>query len=331
MIEASFYTQLPNGLIECQLCPFKCKLRNNERGRCNTRINQTNKLYTIAYGKTAVSKTSPIEKVPFYHFSPSSRTLEVATPGCNLACNFCNTFMVSQSAPELVPQQLTSPKDIVEKALANGCKSITYCYTDPIASYEFALETMKLAKKKKIKNIIATNLFINQEPLNLMLKYTDGILLGLKSFSEDFYRNMTNSSLEVILENLKSLKKKRVWIEISYLVIPKFTDDEKMITDLATWIKKNLNNKVPLHLLRFYPFYKFNSIEQTPTETLINLKKAATKHLKYVYISDVEDKSITNCSKCKKQIIERDIVSTSCKLKGGKCSNCGTKIPGKWK
>lgn len=239
--------------------------------------------------------------------------------------------MVSQSAPELVSQQTTSPKEIIEKAQSNGCKSIAYTYTEPIVSYEYILEIMKLAKKKKIKNILATNGFINQEPLNILLKYTDGILIGLKSFSEDFYRNMTNSSLEPILENIKSLKKKRVWIEISYLVIPRLTDDTKMITELATWIKKNMNNKVPLHLLRFNPYYKLNSLEQTTSETLTELKKIASKKLKYVYITDIEDGSATICHKCKKPVIERDIVSISCRLKAGKCSNCGTKINGKWK
>ena len=81
--------------------------------------------------------------------------------------------MVSQSAPELVSQQTTSPKEIIEKAQSNGCKSIAYTYTEPIVSYEYILEIMKLAKKKKIKNILATNGFINQEPLNILLKYTD--------------------------------------------------------------------------------------------------------------------------------------------------------------
>jgi pyruvate formate lyase activating enzyme len=306
-------------------------MKEGERSKCHTRIHQNGKLYTLAYGKTAVSKFSPIEKVPFYHFLPSTRTLEVATPGCNLSCNFCNTFMVSQSAPELVPQQIAFPKEIIEKAINSSCQSISYTYTDPIASYELTLETMKLAKKKKIKNILVTNGFINPEPLALLLKYTDGILIGLKSFSSEFYSNTTTASLGPILENIKSLKKKKVWVEISYLVIPNITDDEKMITELATWIKKNLNNKVPLHLIRFTPFYKFNSMEQPTTESLINLKKVAFKYLKYIYVTDVEDKSLTTCSKCKKPIIERDIVSTSCKLKAGKCPNCGTKIPGKWK
>jgi pyruvate formate lyase activating enzyme len=89
LYEASFYQQLENGKVQCQLCPNRCILSPGQRGLCKVRENIDGKLYSLVYGKPVTTAIDPIEKKPFYHFLPSAKTYSLATAGCNLACKYC--------------------------------------------------------------------------------------------------------------------------------------------------------------------------------------------------------------------------------------------------
>jgi pyruvate-formate lyase-activating enzyme len=42
----------------------------------------------------------PVEKKPFLHVLPGSRSFSIATAGCNLGCKFCQNWEISQARPE---------------------------------------------------------------------------------------------------------------------------------------------------------------------------------------------------------------------------------------
>jgi pyruvate formate lyase activating enzyme len=330
MKEALYYEKLKDK-VQCYLCPHNCVITKGKRGNCGVRENKDNKLYSLVYGKACSATIDPIEKKPLYHFIPGHSSFSVATVGCNLHCLHCQNWEISQ--PEAITGEDLPPEEVVRLASAKGCKSIAYTYTEPTIYFEYALETAKLARKKGIKNVIVSNGFINEEPLNELCKYLDGANIDLKGFTEDFYKKVCCAKLEPVLNSLKILKEKGVWLEITNLIIPTLNDDMKKIGEMCKWIKDNLGTNIPLHFSRFFPYYKLNNINPTSAEMLVKARDIARKvGINYVYIGNIfiEGADNTYCPKCGELMIERvgfQILQNN--IKGGKCS-CGEKIAGVW-
>ncbi len=333
MKEANYYKKLKNKTVQCQLCPRFCTIKENSRGNCGVRINKEGKLYSLVYGKPCAIHVDKIEKKPLYHFLPGTNSFSIATAGCNLHCLYCQNWEISQCKPEEISHLNLSPEEIVKKAIKEKCKSISYTYSEPTIAIEYFLDIAKLAKKNKLKNIIVSNGFINEEPLKEWCKYLNGANIDLKSFDDKFYRELTTASIKPILNTLKILKENNVWLEITNLIIPKKNDNIEEIKKMSTWIKDNLGKDTPLHFSRFSPMYKMSNIQSTTEKTLLKAKETALKAgLKYVYIGNIniENSENTYCPKCKKLLIERmGFTVLQNNIKNGKCS-CGEKIPGIW-
>jgi pyruvate formate lyase activating enzyme len=335
MKEALYYKALKNKIVQCFICPRKCIIKEGERGFCKSRENRNGKLYSLVYAIPCSVNVDPIEKKPLFHFLPGTTAYSVGTSGCNLRCKFCQNWQISQAMPEDVPFIDLKPEKVVEEAIANGCKSIAYTYTEPTIFYEYMLDTAKLAKKKGIKNVYVSNGFINEEPLKELCRYIDAANIDLKGFSDDFYRQITGAWLQPVLDTLKTLKKEGVWIEITNLIIPTLNDDAAMIRKMCLWIKGQLGDDIPLHFSRFFPDYKLMDLPPTSPETLIKAKEIAEKAgLKYIYIGNLktEKDEQTKCPKCGKVLVNREwFRATENNIKNGSCYSCGEKIEGVWK
>lgn len=314
--------------VRCLLCPRGCELKEGERGNCRSRMNIGGKLQTIVYGKPCAVHPDPIEKKPFYHFLPGSQSFSVATPGCNMACKFCQNWDLSQQGIDEVKTVEMAPEKIVAEALTSGAKSIAYTYSEPTIFFEFMLETAKLAKQKGLKNVMHSNGYINQEPLKEIIPYLDAANIDLKGMSDKFYQDYTqNGKVGPVLETLKTLKQNGVLVEVTNLLVPGGNDKEDDIKSLTLWIKDNLGVDTPLHFSRFLPMYKLQNLIPTPEKTLIEARRLAREQgLKYVYIGNVEipDGGTTFCPDgqvaIKRQgyfIIENNLIKGGC-LGGGK-------------
>lgn len=330
MKEALFYKKLKNK-VQCHTCPRNCIILEGHRGFCRVRENRENRLYSLVYAKPCSVNIDPIEKKPLYHFFPSHKSLSVATIGCNLACKHCQNWEISQASPESFPTEEITPEQLVNMALKERYKSISYTYTEPSVFYEYVLDTARLAKKNGIKNVIVSNGFINQEPLDKWCRYIDAANIDLKFFDDKLYREITTAWLDPILETIKTLHKKKVWLEITNLIIPTLNDKPKMIENMCRWIVENIGTSYPLHFTAFYPHYKLANLPPTPEEILIKARDIAKKNgLKYVYIGNLPSCEANNtyCPKCNRLLIERSGFSViQDNIQKGKC-RCGNNIAG---
>lgn len=332
-IEAKYYIQTPKGL-KCQLCPNDCKLKENEVGECRTRINKNGQLICFAYGNPCAVHVDPIEKKPLYHFLPGSNIYSIATAGCNLACLNCQNWEISQSSPMDTKNYDLPPHKVVENCKKQNCDSIAYTYSDPVAFYEYTLETAKIAKSEGIKNVLVSAGYIHEKPLIEWCKYIDAANIDLKSFSNETYEMLNAGTLEPVLNTLKILRDKGVWLEITNLIVPNWTDDLNMIKEMCDWLANNGFKDYPLHFSRFYPQYKLTNLPITPVNILTQAKDIALNAgLNYVYIGNVpgHDFSNTFCPNCHKKVIERKgykILKTN--LINDKCNHCQSVISGIW-
>jgi len=276
----------------------------------------------------------PIEKKPLLHFLPGSRAFSIATAGCNLACLNCQNWDISQTSPKETRNFDLMPERVVAECIKSKCQSIAYTYSEPISFYEYVSDTAKLARTKGVKNVFVSNGYINDEPLRALAPHLDAANINLKSFSEAIYLKLNAGKLQPVLNTLKVLKENNVWLEITNLVVPSWTDDLDMIKRMCDWLVANGFAESPLHFSRFYPMYKLTQLQQTPINTLLKAKEIAlSTGCKYVYIGNVpmagtED---TICPNCKQVLIERrGFTIQSNQIEGGKCKKCGFTISGVW-
>lgn len=331
--EAMFQEETARGIM-CRICPNECVLKEGELSKCNNRKVIKSKLYTLAYGNPCSANVDPIEKKPLYHFLPGTRAFSIATAGCNLVCLNCQNWTISQISPDKSRNFDMMPEKVVSECKSKGCDSIAYTYSEPVTFYEFAYETATLAKKAGIRNIIKSNGYIYPEPLRKLCSVIDAANIDLKAFTESTYLKLSGGKLQPVLDSLKTYRDMGVWLEITNLIVPTWTDKPDEIREMCRWLSENGFKKVPIHFSRFYPTYKLEQLPPTPVDILNKAAQIATEEgLNYVYTGNIPGSEIsdTNCPSCKKTLVSRQGYRiTANNIKNGKCGFCNKDIDGVW-
>jgi len=333
--KASFSASMPRGGVRCTLCPHECLIGRNDRGFCRTRVNKDDTLYTIAYGNPCATHRDPVEKKPLFHFLPGTEIFSIATAGCNLRCNNCQNWQISQSKPEETENIELLPEAVVRTALEAGFPSIAYTYSEPIIFYEYVRDTARLARREKIKNVLVTAGYINEKPLRKLARVSDAANVDMKGFSDAFYIKTTGARMGPVLRAIEVLVEEGVWVEVTNLLVPTLNDSPGLIKKLCRWMVRSLGPDVPLHFSRFHPDYKLKYLPPTPVETLVMARNIAREAgLHYVYIGNAYGNNFENtlCPVDGNPVITRQgYTITGYDLDPeGRCKKCGTRIPGVW-
>jgi pyruvate formate lyase activating enzyme len=320
--------------VMCRICPNECVLKEGELSKCNNRKVHDSKLYTMAYGNPCSVNIDPVEKKPFYHFLPGSRTYSIATAGCNLVCLNCQNWTISQTSPDKTRNYDLMPDKVVLECLKNSCSSIAYTYSEPVTFYEYLFETATLARKAGVKNLVKSNGYINSDPLKKLCGVIDAASIDLKAFSESTYLKLTGGKLQPVLDSLKVYRDMGIWLEITNLIVPGWTDNMADIRNMCKWLSDNGFRNTPIHFSRFYPMHKLEQLPPTPVEILNSASRIASEEgLKYVYTGNVPGNEIsdTKCPSCNSTVIVRQGYRITLNaIVNGKCSKCGNKIDGVW-
>ena len=93
--DATLWEPADGGAVRCRLCGHRCEIRPGQLGRCRVRKNVDGTLKTLVYDQICAMHVDPIEKKPLFHVLPGSRSLSIATPGCNFTCTFCQCLHAS--------------------------------------------------------------------------------------------------------------------------------------------------------------------------------------------------------------------------------------------
>lgn len=327
-MEGLFYSKINDDKVICTLCPHNCTITDGKFGVCKVRKNVNGTLISENYGLISSMGFDPIEKKPLYHFYPGKEILSIGSIGCNLQCQFCQNYSISQTAVADFRKNCTTytPEQIRDIALSHSANiGIAFTYNEPTIFFEFMLETAKIIKSAGLKNVMVTNGFINPEPLELLNNYIDAYNIDLKAFNDNFYKKYTKSNLEPVKETLINIMKAGKHLEITNLIIPTLNDSEVEFESMCQWIASNLGKEVVLHISRYFPIYKM-AIEQTSIEQMILLYTIAKKYLSFVYLGNVllDEGNNTYCNLCKELLISRKgyftkIVSVD---NQGNCAKC---------
>ncbi|MBN1618003.1 AmmeMemoRadiSam system radical SAM enzyme [Candidatus Dojkabacteria bacterium] len=355
MKEARFYKKNENDFVTCTACQWQCKIAPGAVGICGTRQNHQGILLSLVYGNAAAVHLDPIEKKPFYHFRPGSNALSIGTLGCNFGCDFCQNWDISQLSKEMQHKlqkknnlkdlgiEVTkygydmSPMQIIEYCMQSDFDCIAYTYNEPTIFAEYALDTAKLAKQKGIKNVFVSNGYMTNEVIEEMSDCIDAANIDIKSFSDKFYRKHCKANLEPVLENIKTLYEKGIWVELVTLLIPGENDSSSELKKIADFIA-NISVDIPWFVTAFHPDYKLLDKPMTSGDSLskaYDIGKKAGLHYVYSKNSWKNENFNTYCYNCDELLVERDYVEVrvheSLDINKGICKKCGSKIAGVWK
>ncbi len=319
--------------VACALCAHRCVIEPGRVGTCAVRKNVDGKLMTLVYGELIALHVDPIEKKPLHHFYPGSTALSIATSGCNFRCPFCQNWQISQApreGGEIRGHYRLSPQDVVREARENGCRSISYTYTEPTIFFEYAYDTGRLAKEAGLANTFVTNGYMTEEALDTIEPYLDAANVDLKAFRDETYKKICGARLNPVLDTIRRMKEKGIWVEVTTLVVPGMNDGKDELADIAGFIA-GVDQDIPWHVSRFHPDYEFTDTPPTPVETLKAARDIGRKAgLRHIYIGNVlAESEDTICPGCGRPVIRRRGFHTEAvELEGPKCRFCGAPIAG---
>jgi pyruvate formate lyase activating enzyme len=330
---ARFWKQLAHKRIKCELCPKLCEVDDRERGFCGVRENRDGEYVTLVWGQPCTIHIDPIEKKPFFHFLPGTRTFSLATAGCNLECKCCQNWQISQARPEQVRSRWLPPEEVVRAARGYGV-SVSYTYTEPIVFLEYCIDTSIEARKHGVRTCMITGGSGEVAALKEALRVLDAVKVDLKGFTEAYYQKLCKGKLAPVLKAIETIRQSDVWLELVHLTIPGQNDAEGEVRDMCRWVKRALGPDVPLHFTRFHPDYQLRNLPPTPYATLVRCRQIGlAEGLSYVYTGNVPgvEGENTSCPKCRKVVVRRhgfDLKEN--RVKNGRCGFCGHAIAGVW-
>ena len=147
------------------------------------------------------------------------------------------------------------------------------------------LDIAKLCKVNGLKTVSVSNGQINEKPLRQLINYIDAFNIDLKAFNNDFYKKICNGDLQTTLNTLKIIVEEKKHLEVTFLLILGFNDDESEFVEMCKFVK-SLGDEVAFHISRSFPRYKLE-FESTPVSTIKKFEKIAKEYLKYVYVGNV--------------------------------------------
>ena len=333
---AQWWHALPDGRLQCDLCPRDCKLHDGQRGQCFVRQRSGDAMFLATYGRSSGFCVDPIEKKPLNHFHPGSAVLSFGTAGCNLACKFCQNWDISKSREMDRLMDQASPRRIAEVALETGCASVAFTYNDPVIFAEYALDAAEACHALGVRTVAVTAGYIHAEPRRSFFDRMDAANVDLKGFTDRFYVQQTGAHLAPVLDTLQHIvHDSHCWLEITTLLIPGLNDSDAELQAMTRWIADHLGRDVPLHFTAFHPDYRMTDVPRTPADTLSRARRIALDAgLRYVYTGNVHDTEggTTSCPGCGAPVIERDwhAVLHYALDDAGHCRACGTALAGRF-
>ena len=332
------WDKLDDKHVCCRVCERRCVIADGERGACLTRENRDGGLFALTYAAVSSLHVACIEQKPLYHFYPGSSWLSVGSLGCNFRCPGCQNSQIAHASADDAPRltRHIEPADLVEKAVAEGCKGLSWTYNEPTLWLEYTIDTSRLARKRGLLANYVTNGYITPEALAEVAPLLDAWCVDIKAFDHYTHERLTGvPHFEKVLASAKLAKHThRLHVECVTNIIPGYTDDIKQMGAIADGIVNTLGPDTPWHVTRFVPHHDMVDVPATPVATLERARTIGREHgLWYVYVGNVAGHPYANtiCHACGAVLVERDgnrVVQN--RVWQGICPFCSAEIPGQW-
>src|SRR5688500_6895253 len=329
--------RLDRDWVQCHACGHDCRIPPGAMGVCKVRFNDAGTL-RVPWGYVAGVQCDPIEKKPFFHAWPGGLAYSFGMLGCDLHCAYCQNWVTSQALRDpaaVAPPQAADPDALARDAVRQGARVVVSTYNEPLITVEWGVAVFKAARELGLATGFVSNGNATPQVLDYLTPWIDLHKVDLKSFDDKQYRKL-GGRLQPILDSIRSLHARGLWVEIVTLLISGFNDADEEVTKLAEFIA-SVSPDIPWHVTAFHQDYRMLDPMAT---TAAQLRKSAAigrrAGLRYVYagnlpglVGDLED---TKCTSCQKILIGRYgyHIREYNVTNDGRCSGCATPLPGRW-
>lgn len=323
-------TVLGEGVVRCELCAHRCTLKPQAIGKCRVRENRDGALVTHTARALAALKADPIEKKPLYHVLPGSHTLSMATPGCNFRCRFCQNHELSQATPPFAQADFDLSR-LSSIAESEGCRSLAFTYSEPTVFSELAFTAAQQGLAAGLPSVFVSNGYMSAAWREAFAGLVFAANIDLKAFRETTYQTLIGAHLAPVLETIRELHARGVWLEVTTLIIPGVNDDAGEWREMAAFLA-GLDRELPWHLSAFHPDYRLLDAPPTPSETLLAAHAIGREAgLRHVYLGNAGFANDTHCAQCDELLIHRQGYRTTTPgLCDGRCIRCAAPLAGRF-
>ncbi|MBI2983534.1 MAG: AmmeMemoRadiSam system radical SAM enzyme [Chloroflexi bacterium] len=326
------------GRIRCLACGHRCMVLPGQRGICQVRLNRDGEL-RVPFGYVGALQCDPIEKKPFFHVLPGSDALTFGMLGCDLHCPYCHNWLTSQALrddhAQVPPEEITATQ-LADLAVRYDAAMIASSYNEPLITSEWGAAVMDEGRQRGLVRAFVSNGNATPEVLDFLRPHLDCYKVDLKAMRDAGYRQL-GAKLESVLETIRGLKRRGLWVEIVTLLVPGLNDSEEEIRDAARFLA-SVDPLMPWHVTAFHPDYKMTDRAGTAARALVRAAEIGLEQgLRYVYCGNVPGRvgpyEDTRCHGCGATLVRRlgyTILEDRLTPARGSCPECATRIPGIW-
>ncbi|OON95423.1 MAG: pyruvate formate-lyase 1-activating enzyme [Epulopiscium sp. Nele67-Bin005] len=178
--------------------------------------------------------------------------------GCPLRCQYCHnpdSWDIKEGKDadtEKLIKEIVKYKSYMD--FSGG--GITVSGGEPLLQADFVRDLFMKCKEKKVHTCLDTSGFVSIEKADPVLDYTDLILLDIKSYNPEVYKDVTGVPLDPTLKFAAHLKERGIPVWIRYVLVPGLTDNMDHIEELAKYLT-TLTNVERLDVLPFHKMGEF--------------------------------------------------------------------------
>lgn len=319
-------------------CGHRCLIPAGRRGICKVRFNQDGQL-RVPFGYVAGVQCDPVEKKPFYHVYPGSDALTFGMLGCDFHCGYCQNWMTSQALRDpaaAAPVQEVTPEQLARTAQRLGVRLVVSSYNEPLITAEWAVAVFEQAKAAGLDCAFVSNGNATAEALDFLLPWIVAYKIDLKSFDDRRYRTL-GGTLENVLNGIRLVHERGLWLEVVTLLVPGFNDSEAELRQMAAFLA-SISRDIPWHVTAFHQDYKMTQSANTTAAQLIRAAEIGTEAgLRFVYAGNAPGRvgrwENTYCPNCQALLIKRFgfLVREYRVTAKGTCPDCAAVLPGIWR
>ncbi len=168
---------------------------------------------------------------------PGARTV-FFLQGCPLKCAYCHNPdsqpLRSATAHEMSPMELLAYVQR-QRSYYQEDGGVTFSGGEPLLQGAFLLDCLKLLKENGVNTAVDTSGFGDRRYLRDILSYTDTLLLDVKAFDADSFRELTGGDFSNYLRFLDTLRtcgfQGQVWLR--HVMVPGLSDSEAAMDALV--------------------------------------------------------------------------------------------------
>lgn len=169
---------------------------------------------------------------------PGLRTV-VFLQGCSLRCRYCHnpdTWVAENPAAEhLTPTELLRRLERFRPYYGEQ-GGVTFSGGEPLLQPDFLVESLKLCRRAGIHTCLDTA-GGGFGDYGEILKYTDLVLLDVKHYTPQGYRQVTGGDMEPYLRFVEAVGRAEVPLWVRHVVVPGLTDGAEHLEGLGEYLR----------------------------------------------------------------------------------------------